>query len=71
MNSTAKVPNSTANGTKSTAKVTNSIAKTCKDSFELLCSHFRDPLEATDVSITSMQDEIEDALMYARSYLGT
>jgi len=29
MNSTAKMPNSTANGTKLTAKVTNSIAKTC------------------------------------------
>ena len=29
MDSTAKVPNSTAKGTKVTAKVTNSIAKTC------------------------------------------
>ena len=29
MNSTAKVPNSTVNGTKLTAKVSNSIAKTC------------------------------------------
>ena len=41
-----------------------------KGSLELLCSHFRDPLEATDVRIMSMQDEIEDALMYATSYLG-
>ena len=41
-----------------------------KDSLELLCSHFRDPLEATDVSIMSMQDETEDALMYTRSYQG-
>jgi len=41
-----------------------------KNSIELLCSCFRDPLEATDVSVLSMQDEIEDAVVYARSYLG-
>ena len=41
-----------------------------KDSLELLCSHFRDPLEATDVSIVSIQDEIENALMHTRSYQG-
>ena len=28
------------------------------------------PLEVTYVSVLSMQDEIEDALVYARSYLG-
>jgi len=36
----------------------------------LLCTKFRDPLEATAVDIPSIQDEIEDAVVYARSFLG-
>ena len=44
--------------------------KEVKDAIELLCTNFRDPLTATGVSIPSMQDEIEDTVVYARSYLG-
>jgi len=40
-----------------------------KDALELLSSHFRDPLEAASVMIPSLQDEMEDVIIYARAYL--
>lgn len=40
-----------------------------KAAIELISSQFRDPLEATGVAVSSLQDEIEDAVDYARLYL--
>ena len=39
-----------------------------KAAIELISSQFRDPLEATGVAVSSLQDEIEDAVDYARLY---
>ena len=39
------------------------------DAIEFLCSHFREPLEATGVDIPTLRDEVEDVVIYARSYL--
>jgi len=41
-----------------------------KSAIELLCTKFRDRLEATAVNIPSIQDEIKDAVVYTRSFLG-
>ena len=41
-----------------------------KNAIELLSSHFRDPLEAAGANLSLLQDEIEDAVAYARTYLG-
>jgi len=38
-----------------------------KGAIELLRTKFKDPLEATAVNIPSIQDEIEDAVVYARN----
>ena len=40
-----------------------------KAAIELISSQFRDPLEATGVNVSSLQDEIEDVVEYARNYL--
>jgi len=40
-----------------------------KESVDYLASHFRIPLEAKGVVIASLQDEVEDAVEYARRYL--
>ena len=40
-----------------------------KNAVEYLSTHFREPLEAAGVSLASIQDEIEDAVDYARNYL--
>ena len=40
-----------------------------KSAVEYLVSHFREPLEEAGVSLASIQDEIEDAVDYARTYL--
>ena len=40
-----------------------------KAAIELITSLFREPLEATGVALSSLQDEIEDAVDYARKYL--
>ena len=40
-----------------------------KSAVEYFVSHFREPLEAAGVSLASIQDEIEDAVDYARTYL--
>ena len=40
-----------------------------KSAVEYLSSHFREPLEAAGVSLASIQDEIEEAVDYARNYL--
>ena len=40
-----------------------------KVAIELISSQFRDPLEATGVAVSSLQDEIEYAVDYARLYL--
>ena len=40
-----------------------------KAAIELISSQFRDPLKATGVAVSSLQDEIEDAVDYARQYL--
>ena len=40
-----------------------------KDAVELIILQFRDPLEARGVTLFSLQDEIEDAVDYARKYL--
>ena len=36
----------------------------------LLSSHFRDPLEVAGANLSLLQDEIEDAVTYVRTYLG-
>ena len=38
---------------------------------ELISTQFRDPLEAAAVNVSSLHDEIEDAVEYARSYQST
>ena len=40
-----------------------------KDAVELLSSHFRIPLERKGASLIALQDEIEEAVSYARTYL--
>ena len=40
-----------------------------KESVDFIASHFRAPLEAKGVVIATLQDEIEEAVEYARSYL--
>lgn len=40
-----------------------------KAAIELISSRFRDPLEASGVIVSSLQDEIEDAVEYAGQYL--
>ncbi|XP_065918333.1 zinc finger protein 862-like [Dysidea avara] len=40
-----------------------------KESVDYLASHFRLPLDAKGVLIATLQDEIEDAVEYARNYL--
>ena len=40
-----------------------------KAAIELISSQFRGPLEATGVAVSCLQDEIEDAVEYARQYL--
>ena len=40
-----------------------------KSAVEYLLTHFREPLEAAGVSLASIQDEIEEAVDYARNYL--
>ena len=49
-------------------KVIKTLAE-LKAAIELISSQFRDPLEATGVNVSSLQDEIEDAVEYARQYL--
>jgi len=39
------------------------------DAIELLCSHFREPLESGGVEIPVLRDEVEDVVIYAREYL--
>ena len=40
-----------------------------KAAIELISTQFRDPLEAAGVNVSSLHDEIEDAVEYARNYL--
>ena len=40
-----------------------------KESVEYLAAHFRSPLEAKGVSVFTLQDEIEEIVEYARTYL--
>ena len=40
-----------------------------KAAIELISTQFRDPLEATGVHVSSLHDEIEDVVEYARNYL--
>ena len=40
-----------------------------KESVDHLAAHFRLPLEAKGVSLATLQDEVEDAVEYARTYL--
>ena len=40
-----------------------------KAAIELISSQFRNPFEATGVNVSSLQDEIEDAVEYAQQYL--
>ena len=40
-----------------------------KSAVEYLISHFREPLEAAGLSLASIQDEMKDAVDYARTYL--
>lgn len=40
-----------------------------KSAVECLASHFREPLEAAGVSLASIQDEMDDVVDYARTYL--
>ena len=40
-----------------------------KAEIELILSQFRNPLKATGVNVSSLQDEIEDAVEYAQQYL--
>ena len=42
-----------------------------KASVEHIASHFRVPLEAKKVSLAALQDEIEEAVEYARMYLSS
>ena len=41
-----------------------------KNAIELLSLHFRDPLEVADTNLLLLQDEMEDAVTYVRTYLG-
>lgn len=41
-----------------------------KEAGEYIISHFREPLEAKNVTLGNLQDEIEDVVLYARKYLG-
>ena len=41
-----------------------------KNALELLSSHFRDPLEVAGTNLSLLQDEIEDAVTYVRTYFG-
>ena len=41
-----------------------------KNALEYIVSLFRDPLEARGANVSVLQDEIEDAVEYARRYLG-
>ena len=40
-----------------------------KESVEHIAAHFRLPLEAKEVSFVTLQDEVEEAVEYARTYL--
>ena len=40
-----------------------------KESVEHIATHFRVPLEAKGVSLATLQDEVEEAVEYARAYL--
>ena len=40
-----------------------------KAAVELISTQFRAPLEAAGVDVSSLQDEIEDAVEYAQNYL--
>lgn len=40
-----------------------------KESVEHIATHFRLPLEAKGVSLVSLQDEVEEAVEYTRTYL--
>ncbi len=39
------------------------------DAVEYITSHFREPLEAVGMNLSSIQDEIEEVVDYARKYL--
>lgn len=41
-----------------------------KNALEVLSTHFRDPLEAVEANLPLLHDEIEDVVVYARTYLG-
>ena len=41
-----------------------------KNALEVLSTHFRDPLEAVGANLPLLHDEIEDVVVYARTYLG-
>ena len=43
--------------------------KSIKEAVEHLSTHFREPLEAAGVGLSSLHDEIEDAVEYASKYL--
>lgn len=40
-----------------------------KEAVEYITSHFREPLEAKNVDLSNMQDEVEEIVLYARRYL--
>ena len=40
-----------------------------KAAVEIIVANFREPLEATGVSLCSIQDEVEEAAQYARDFL--
>ena len=41
-----------------------------KNALEVLSTHFRDPLKAAGANLPLLHDEIEDVVVYARTYLG-
>ena len=49
---------------------TDASLQEVKGAIEVLSAHFRDPLEAAGANLPLLQDEIEDVVVYARTYLG-
>ena len=48
----------------------NSDLAEIREAVEYITCHFREPLEAKGITMTSIQDEIEEIVLYARKYLG-
>ena len=48
---------------------TDASLQEVKGAIEVLSAHFRDPLEAAGANLPLLQDEIEDVVVYARTYV--